>query len=85
MSDREIMNSKYPKKIKMKNDNKDYVGYSYYKMLCSDKIKINIDPIVNEVIKNYEKNKIPYLKSEIEDKVYSKLHKFRYDVMELMF
>ena len=83
MSDREIMNSKYSKK--MKNDNKDYISYSFYKILYGKGIEIDINPIVNEVIKNYEKNKIPYLKSEIEDKIYNKLHKFRYDVMELLF
>ena len=83
MSDREIMNSKYPKK--MKNDNKDYIGYSFYKTLYSGKIGVDIEPIVNEVIKNYEKNKIPYLKSEIENKVYSRIYRNRYELMEYLF
>ena len=41
--------------------------------------------INNLVIEKYEENKIPYLRSEIEDKVWSKIHQHRYDVMEYLF
>ena len=49
------------------------------------KIQIDINPIVDLVIEKYEENKIPYLRSEIEDKVWSKIHQYRYDVMEYLF
>lgn len=65
--------------------NKDYIGYSFWKTLRGNGIGIDINPIVNEVIKNYEKNKIPYLRSEIENKVWNKVDKHRYDVMEYIF
>lgn len=64
---------------------KDYIGYSFWKNLRNCNIQIDINPIVDTVIEKYEENKIPYLKSEIEDKVWSKIHKNRYDVMEYLF
>tara|TARA_B100000614_G_scaffold252943_1_gene266241 strand:+ start:198 stop:422 length:225 start_codon:yes stop_codon:yes gene_type:complete len=64
---------------------KDYIGYSFWKSLRKCKIQIDINPIVDLVIEKYEENKIPYLRSEIEDKVWSKIHQYRYDVMEYLF
>ena len=64
---------------------KDYIGYSFWKNLRSGKINFDINPIVDVVIEKYEENKIPYLRSEIEDKVWSKIHQYRYDVMEYLF
>ena len=68
-----------------KPTNKDYIGYSFWKNLRGGNFGIDISPIVDLVIKKYEENKIPYLRSEIEDKVWSKLHRNRYDVMEYLF
>jgi len=65
--------------------NKDYIGYSFWKNLRGMRIGININPIVDLVIEKYEENKIPYLRSEIEDKVWNKINKHRYDVMEYLF
>ena len=65
--------------------NKEYIGYSFWKNLRGGNFGIDINPIVDLVIKKYEENKIPYLRSEIEDKVWSKLHRNRYDVMEYLF
>ena len=64
---------------------KDYIGYSFWKNLRSGKINFDINPIVDVVIEKYEEKKIPYLRSEIEDKVWSKIHQYRYDVMEYLF
>lgn len=85
------MNNKINNKMSLENKfnslfkNKDYIGYSFWKNLRGDKIQIDINPIVETVIEKYEENKIPYLKSEIEDKVWSKIYKHRYDVMEYLF
>ena len=64
---------------------KDYIGYSFWKNLRSGKINFDINPIVDVVIEKYEEKKIPYLRSEIEDKVWSKIHQYRYDVIEYLF
>lgn len=64
---------------------KDYIGYSFWKNLRGCKIQIDINPIVDLVIEKYEENKIPYLRSEIEDKVFNKIYQNRYDVMETLF
>ena len=68
---------------KMENKmNKDYVGYSFWKNLYGFKLGIDINPIVEDVIKKYEENKIPYLRCEIEYEVWKKMRKYRYEVME---
>ena len=64
---------------------KDYIGYSFWKNLRSGNIQININPLVDLVIKKYEENKIPYLKSDIENKVWNKIYKERYNVIEYLF
>lgn len=64
---------------------KDYVGYSFWKNFYGYNINIDIKPIVDLVIQKYEENKIPYLRSEIEDEVWSKMRKYRYDIMENIF
>jgi len=67
------------------NEEKDYISYSIYKHMRKFYFGINTKPLIDCVVKEYEKNGIKIDRDEIDKELWSKMYYLKYDIMESIF